>query len=186
MLLLFAYYCFLFKSNLCTAACLALAMLPAGFLLLAPRHPPWRGLSWWQVAITETPHKHLWGSIVCLFFSFLSSLPQAKHATCSFDITQSISHLMAFPFLELGRVGVCMGQDFCDFQVKCVLWHTRVNFCLSAFSGSSWGTTPLFRSCKHMACSNLAIAQGLNVSCGVLTIQGTQGAQNELLDTYKI
>lgn len=79
-----------------------------------------------------------------------------------------------------------MGHDFGDFQVKPVLRLMCVNFCLLAFSGSSWGTTPLIHSCKHVACSNLAIAQGLNVSCGVLTIQGTQGARNELLDTYKI
>lgn len=134
-----------------------LATLPVCSLLLALT-------SRWAVplAVTKNPHKHLWGQKFFCFspFCFPSPMPNTVPApgSCHHNVSPIWWH-----FHSLAREGQCVrGCYFGDFQVKPMVRLTCVRFCLLAFPGSRWRTTPLFRGCKHAACGNLAMAQGTN------------------------
>lgn len=141
------------------AARLALATLPAGFLPLAPRHPPRGGASWWQrlKTLTNTCGDRLF----FLFFSFLSSLPQAKHSTCSFLLPSHKASPVWWHFHSLAWEGRCVhGPWFLWFPGETRVATHVCAFLLISFFRQQLGTTPLFHSCKHVACGNLAITQG--------------------------
>lgn len=106
--------------------------------LPAPRPPPWGGLSQWQRLKTLT---HTRGEIIFFCFSpfwLPSPKPNILRAHSSCHHTKCVPLDVTW-IPELGEVGVCMGHDICDFQVKPALRLTCVHFRLLAFSGSSWG-----------------------------------------------
>ena len=151
--LLFAY-CFLFQSNFCRAARLALATLPAGSLPLAPTP-----ISRWTVlmATAENPHKHLWGQAafpVILLFVFPPP-SQTLYLLLPPAIAQSVSHLMALPFLSLGG-SVCIWamifvisrwNPCCDSRVCIFAYqhfqaaagdHTAFSVAVSTWLAATW------------------------------------------------
>lgn len=110
------------------------------------------------MAMTESPHKHLWGQFFFpLFFSFLSSLPpkpNTLHSSC-----HQAKHL---PFdgistPEHGRVGVCMGCDFCEFQVKPMLQLPCGQFCSISIFRPQLGMGP--------CCFSVAVSMWLVATC---------------------
>lgn len=133
VLLLFAY-CFISWSNSFVAAWLALAtslhLHPnTHFEVERPNGNDWK------------PSQTLAGtSYFFSHFSFLPSLPPSQTLYIPPAIMKSVSHLRAFPLLSLGGSGVCMGCDFCEFQVKPMLQLSWGQFCsILALSGHSWG-----------------------------------------------
>lgn len=124
------------------------------------------------MAMTENPHKHIWGWIffsppLFLLFAFPPTKPSTLHSSCH--------HAKCLPFdgistPELGRVAVCIGCDFCEFQVKPMLQLTCGQFC----SISTLGMGP---RCLSVAVSTWLVATcllhkvqgGSNTSCGVCT-----------------
>lgn len=102
-----------------------------------------------------------------LHFAFPPTKPNTLHSSCH--------HAKCLPFdgistLELGRVAVCIGCDFCEFQVKPMLQLTRGQFC----SISTLGMGP------H--CLSVAVSTWLVATC--LSHKGTRRFKHVLWCVY--
>lgn len=91
-----------------------------------------------------------------LLFAFPPTKPNTLHSSCH--------HANCLPFdgtssPELGRVGVCMGCDFCEFQVKPMLQLTRGQFCSMSTLRPQLGMGP---RCFPVAVSTWLVATCLS------------------------
>lgn len=113
--------------------------------------------------MTENPLKHTNKLVGTGYFFFLSlfllfAFPPTKPNT----LHSSCHHAKCLPFdgistPELGRVGVCMGWDFCEFRVKPTLQLTRGQFCSISTFRPQLGMGP--------RCFSVAVSTWLVATC---------------------